>query len=648
MKQQIVGNYILEEVLGGSFNSTTYKGRDKKGDFVCVKEFNLSKAANWKSSELFEREATTLKKLDHQRIPKFIDYVTQNGENNNSQYFVMEYVEGNSLADKLQNEGVLPQSEVVKIAYEVIDVLGYLHLQETPVVHRDIKPSNLILNEEGEVVLVDFGSVQDKLTAEIGGSTIAGTYGYAPLEIYSGQSFPKSDIYALGMTMFELLTGEKPSSRVDYDKKYLEIGKKELSDRRLRQLLQGMTAKNLDKRLSLDEVRSRLSDLQNKSLVKHRSWKDGYSAVKKYFLKDKKEVRNFELTVLGSMSTVKGVKLGVYTGVSKSVHGINAGIVSEVRGDVNGVNAGSLLSFVDGDVRGINAGSLLSFADNVRGVNAGGLFSSAENVNGVNVGLVSFAGDIRGVNAGGLLSFADNVRGVNAGGLVSFVECNVRGVNVGMLSGAYNVRGVNAGLTSVADNVRGVNAGLLSGAGNVHGVNAGLVSFADNVRGVNAGGLVSFVGGNVRGVNAGGLFSFADNVNGVNAGGIVSFVGGNVRGVNAGLISGAGNVNGVNAGGIFSFVGGNVRGVNAGLISGAGNVSGVNAGLISVAGNVHGVNAGLVNLVMKEMKGLQVGLINYAKDGDNVQLGLLNLSGDEVWYKKKASLLIGINKKKEE
>ena len=584
MNDQKIGNYTLEKVLGGGLGSTTYQARDESSQLVCLKEFNLSHSAGWKSLDLFQREAETLRQLDHPQIPKLRDYFKVEKDNGLSQYFVMNYVEGASLADRLSQGHQFTFSEVLEIAKSVLPVLQYLHSQTPPVIHRDIKPSNLIQSAEGKIVVVDFGSVQERVAGIVGGSTIAGTYGYAPLENYSGNSSPRSDVYSLGMTLFELLTKQKPGEVVGYDNKHcLQLKKKVLPEKGWRRLLQEMTALQVEKRLTVPETLARILDLEKSYNNEHYSFSDYFSQFKSYFSGRQEKEKKVSLTIIGNEAAVKGVKLGLaYTGKSSSVIGANLGAVA-----------------VADNVTGVNAGGAVAIADNVTGINASEVFADAGADN--------------------------NVTGVNAGGAFAFAGYNVTGVNAGgVFAGAANVTGVNAGgaIAFVADNITGVNAG-------------GAFARAANVTGVNAGGAFAFAGYNVTGVNAGGAFAGADNVTGVNAGGVFACADNNVTGVNAsGAIALADNVTGVNASGAIALAG-NVTGVNA---SGA---------IAFVADNITGVNAGgLASIVFNEMNGLQLGLINYARSGDNLQLGLINLSGPEAWYKKKASFFIGINRKK--
>lgn len=103
------------------------------------------------------------------------------------------------------------EQQVRQIAAAVLNLLIYLHELNPPVLHRDIKPSNLIWGEDGQIYLVDFGSVQEGAAQEGATFTVVGTYGYTPMEQFGGRAVPASDLYALGVTLIHLLTGTFPA-----------------------------------------------------------------------------------------------------------------------------------------------------------------------------------------------------------------------------------------------------------------------------------------------------------------------------------------------------------------------------------------------------------------------------------------------------
>lgn len=166
----------------------------------------LSTSEHQVAVDRFLSEIQVMQTLHHASIPKvYASFVVDN-----SFFFVMEYIEGVDLSQMLKREGQpgLPQSSVVGWALQTLDALNYLHNLNPPITHRDIKPSNLVLREKDKrIMLIDFGISRITNLAE--GFWI-GTPGYAPVEQQRGMPEPVSDIYALGASMHELLTGRKP------------------------------------------------------------------------------------------------------------------------------------------------------------------------------------------------------------------------------------------------------------------------------------------------------------------------------------------------------------------------------------------------------------------------------------------------------
>lgn len=128
----------------------------------------------------------------------------------------MDFIEGESL-DKILNEyGAQPEDKVIEWAMQICDVLSYLHSQKPPIIYRDMKPANLMLKPNGNISIIDFGIAREYKEQNLADTTVLGTKGYAPPEQYSGQTDPRSDIFALGMTMHHLLTGIDPRNGEPY------------------------------------------------------------------------------------------------------------------------------------------------------------------------------------------------------------------------------------------------------------------------------------------------------------------------------------------------------------------------------------------------------------------------------------------------
>ena len=268
MNEKQVGKYTLLERIGGGAMGRTYRGQDNSDKIVCVKElrFGTSTIEDQEEADqmkkLFKREAETLKQLDLPVIPSLLDYFTETSESGEQRhYMVQEYVEGESLAEIVKNGGQLPITDVVTVAGDVLNVLEYIHSYDPPIIHRDIKPANLIKAKDGKIHVVDFGGVQVEAVKTLGVSTLLGTLGYAPIELFGTYSEPKTDIYSLGATMFRLLTGIEPEKVTDKTTRKLQIVKEDIPHRKMRKLIEGMTHVDLEKRMSSTEVRERLYEM---------------------------------------------------------------------------------------------------------------------------------------------------------------------------------------------------------------------------------------------------------------------------------------------------------------------------------------------------------------------------------------------------
>lgn len=209
------GRYEIVKRIGGGGMGNVYKAYDRNLDQAlrAVKEMMemfSDPAQREKAIEDFRREAKLLANLKHPSIPIIYDHFIEGGR----YYLVMEYITGGDLATRLrQAGGRFPEPAVTMWAIQVCDVLDYLHHRQPPIIYRDLKPANLMVDPEGNrIVLIDFG-IARTVAPQQRGVTAIGTMGYAPPELFSGEVEPRSDIYSLGATMFHLLTGRDPRDR---------------------------------------------------------------------------------------------------------------------------------------------------------------------------------------------------------------------------------------------------------------------------------------------------------------------------------------------------------------------------------------------------------------------------------------------------
>ncbi|MBH8564227.1 serine/threonine protein kinase [Nostoc sp. CENA67] len=211
------GRYQVQRQLGRQTSRRTLLALDlHTSKQVVVKLLYLGQDFDWQDLKLFEREAETLKTLDHLAIPRYLDYFELDTPNDKGFGLVQSYVEGKSLEEHLQAGRTFSEAEVKELARSLLSILSYLHQKQPPVIHRDIKPSNILLtnrsgNSVGEVYLVDFGSVQTLAAQEGSTITVVGTYGYMPPEQFGGRTTPASDLYSLGATLIYLVTGLHPT-----------------------------------------------------------------------------------------------------------------------------------------------------------------------------------------------------------------------------------------------------------------------------------------------------------------------------------------------------------------------------------------------------------------------------------------------------
>ncbi len=191
-------------------------GRGGSGTVYLVADTNLHKKWAMKvvrkadfpgGGKALFTEMELLAKLSHPRLPRIVDAV----ETKEELAVVMDYIEGRTLAEVVETEGVQEPGTVAAWGLSLAEVLVYLHSRQPPVIYRDMKPANVMLQPNGEVILFDLGIARER--REEGGSTVSlGTYGYAAPEQLDGtnECDARTDLYSLGMTMYHLLTGKKP------------------------------------------------------------------------------------------------------------------------------------------------------------------------------------------------------------------------------------------------------------------------------------------------------------------------------------------------------------------------------------------------------------------------------------------------------
>jgi len=196
--------YRIDALLGQGGRGAVYLGWDSNLRIpVAIKE-NLD--ATPEAQEQFFYEANILARLSHPNLTRVTDYFIIPGQ---GQYLVMDYVQGDDLEKIVEQNGPVPEDEALTWTAQICNALNYLHSQKPPIIHRDIKPANIKIRPDGQAILVDFGiakSYDPRSGTLIGAKAI--TPGYSPPEQYGfGTTDPRSDVYALGATLYHLLTG---------------------------------------------------------------------------------------------------------------------------------------------------------------------------------------------------------------------------------------------------------------------------------------------------------------------------------------------------------------------------------------------------------------------------------------------------------
>jgi tRNA A-37 threonylcarbamoyl transferase component Bud32 len=207
--------YVIVRVIGRGGMGAVYLVTDTldQNRVMALKEMSNAAIVDARDRAMavaqFQREAQLLRRLRHPNLPAVSDEFAIGDRN----YLVMEYVPGSTLQQMLdRGEGPFPESRVVTWANQLCDVLDYLHRQQPAIIFRDLKPANVMIMADDRLKLIDFGIARVFKPGQHQDTMLLGTQGYAAPEQYGGgQSDARSDIYALGATLFSLLTAQDPA-----------------------------------------------------------------------------------------------------------------------------------------------------------------------------------------------------------------------------------------------------------------------------------------------------------------------------------------------------------------------------------------------------------------------------------------------------
>lgn len=207
--QTLDDRYQILGTLGQGGMGAVYKGFDTLTNQLCIIKMHPSKISS-EEMGIIKRESSMLARLNHPYLPTFIDFL----ELPDGYYFITEFIEGKTLQEMLmQRKMPFTEAEVVSWAIQLCDLLDYLHSQTPSIIFRDLKPDNIMVDQQGQIKLIDFGIARFFRPGQKKDTVALGTVGYAPPEQMGlTQTDARSDIYSLGATLFALFTGQDPSS----------------------------------------------------------------------------------------------------------------------------------------------------------------------------------------------------------------------------------------------------------------------------------------------------------------------------------------------------------------------------------------------------------------------------------------------------
>ncbi len=212
MSSRRIGNYQIIDYIGSGGFGSVFKAEDVNtpGRIVAIKELHKKHTRNSSIKQRFFQEAIAMARLDHPNLPRLYTF----GEDNGSYYLVMEFLAGKPLSEQIQQDGAIEQSRALNILAQVLEGVSYAH--RNSIIHRDLKPDNVFLINEGDhlrIKVLDFGIARivggESLT--LTGESFGTPNDMSPERITGGQAIDqRTDIYALGIILFEMLTGRAP------------------------------------------------------------------------------------------------------------------------------------------------------------------------------------------------------------------------------------------------------------------------------------------------------------------------------------------------------------------------------------------------------------------------------------------------------
>ena len=203
----LAGRYRLLERIGKGGMAVVYRAEDRRtGHSVAVKVLRSEFAQNAEYVSRFQREAQAASKMTHHNIVNLLDV----GMDGDSRYLVMEYVPGQTLKEVIEEKGRLSAAQAVAVTIRILSALQHAH--ENGIVHRDIKPQNILVNSEGLIKVADFGiaRIADTKTLSQSDTVMGSVHYFSPEQARGDEADERSDIYSVGVVLYEMLTGHVP------------------------------------------------------------------------------------------------------------------------------------------------------------------------------------------------------------------------------------------------------------------------------------------------------------------------------------------------------------------------------------------------------------------------------------------------------
>lgn len=290
--------YRIERSLGNGGMGAVYEAMDLRLDTTVALKQAFS--ADPRMRKQFEQEARLLAQLHHPALPRVSDYFIEGDR----VFLVMQFIAGDDLAEIISKQpGPMPRNQVIAWADQLLDALIYLHTRDRQIVHRDIKPHNLKLTANGRIALLDFGLAKAESDSTAGSASVFGfTRRYSPPEQMQDQgTSPLSDIYALGATLYHLVTGVKPPDALVRAKAVAQSQEDPLQlaneihagvGPEVAGILQKALALNPENRFKdADQFRESLRRVGRDDVRSISNWSEGYTA-------EGKNVSNINVTVV--------------------------------------------------------------------------------------------------------------------------------------------------------------------------------------------------------------------------------------------------------------------------------------------------------------------------------------------------------------